>query len=440
MTLLAVSPSPQRALAYRPIRRVAMLVVHSNPLAEPGTGDAGGMTVYVRQLARSLAARGLQVDIFTRADGSAVGESAPSPGVRVVPVPAGPAALAKEELPAYLPEFAGRLGRWVEERGLTYDLIHSHYWLSGRVAAVLSRRWGIPFVHTFHTLGRVKNRRLRRGDVPEPERRLAGEARVIAESNAIVASTTEERDWLVDLYAAHPERIRLVPPGVDHETFRPAPREEAKAALGVAGKRVLAFVGRLQPLKGADIAVRALGHLVAWDRADLSTVRLLVVGGPSGPSGGAERERLVRLVADLGLGSAVEFVPARPHADLPRYYQAADVCLVPSYTESFGLVALEAQACGVPVVGSAVGGLKAIVRHGCTGFLVEPGAAEAFAERSWRILSDPGLATAMSRLAVCSSTEFSWDDCAAELHDLYIASRLNSQEEMPMNYHREETW
>jgi D-inositol-3-phosphate glycosyltransferase len=400
-----------------------MLTVHANPLAEPGAGDAGGMNVYVRQVARSLARRDVEVDIFCRRDGASFPqESSPYPGVRVIQVEAGSPALRKEEIPAHLPEFAANLAAQAEGWNRHYDLIHSHYWLSGRAAAVLGRRWGVPFVHTFHTLGLVKNDRLRMGDTPEPEMRLAGEARVIAEADAIVASTPQERDSLVDLYAAHPERIHLVPPGVDHDMFRPAGRNEAKARLGLSGKHVLLFVGRLQPLKAADIAVRALGHLASWGRAPLDDLRLVVVGSPSGPAGHREPAQLQDLARELGVESAVRFVPAQPHADLPAYYQAADLCLVPSYTESFGLVALEAQACGVPVVASAIGGLRSIVRHGRTGYLVEPGASEAFAERAWRILSDPPLARSMGGLAQCSSGDYSWDRSADSLFDLYAAS------------------
>ncbi|HEY8202094.1 MAG TPA: glycosyltransferase, partial [Actinomycetota bacterium] len=303
-----------------------------------------------------------------------------------------------------------------------YDLIHSHYWLSGRVAAVLGRRWQVPFIHTCHTLGLVKNDRLREGDAPEPEVRLAGEAKVIAEADAIVASTPQERDSLIELYAAHPERIHLVPPGVDHERFHPADRDEAKARLGLAGRHVLLFVGRLQPLKAADLAIRALAHLVAWGRVSLADVRLLVVGSPSGRAGAHQARHLANLAASLGAEEAVELLPARPQAQLPAYYQAADVCLVPSYTESFGLVALEAQACGVPVVASAVGGLRTIVRHGQTGYLVEPGASEALAERAWRILSDPPLARSMGGLAECSSSDYSWDRSADVLVELYAAT------------------
>lgn len=399
-----------------------MVVVHSNPLEEPGAGDAGGMTVYVRQMARALAVRGVAVDVFTRRDGGPWPDEVELyPGVRVVQVPAGAPSLTKEELPAHLPEFTANMASIAGAGGPAYDLIHSHYWLSGRVAAILAARWDVPFVHTFHTLGRVKNDRLRRGDPAEPEGRLAGEARVISEADAIVASTQEEREWLTDLYAAHPERIHLIQPGVDHETFRPADRLEAKACLGLEGKLVLLFVGRLQPLKGADTAIESFAHLVRWGRLAPDGAVLLIVGGASGVAGAVEPERLRMLAAQRGVDQAVRFVPALPHGELPLYYQAADVCLVPSHTESFGLVALEAQACGVPAVASAVGGLRSIVRHGQTGFLVEPAASQAFAERAWRILADPRVAVAMGRLAVCSSGEFSWDRSAAELHSLYTS-------------------
>lgn len=399
-----------------------MLVVHSNPLAEPGAGDAGGMTVYVRQVARALAKRGVEVDIYTRRDSEGTPEETEMyQGVRVIQISAGRPGLAKGDLPPTLPEFTARL---VDKMHVgSYDLIHSHYWLSGRVASIASRRLGIPFVHTFHTLGRVKNSRRAPEESLEPDTRLDGEAKVIAEADAIVASTPAEREWLIDLYAAHPERIHLIPPGVDHELFRPGDVVDAKERLGFSGKKVLLFVGRLQPLKAADTAVRTLGHLIEWGRVSPGEVRLVVVGGPSGESGAEEPERLGRLAAELGVSRAVKFVPAQPQAALPLYYQAADVCVVPSYSESFGLVALEAQSCGVPVVGSAVGGLKTIVRHGQTGFLVEPSSSPAFAERVWRILSDQPLASAMGRLAFCSSGDFSWDRSASELHDLYLAAR-----------------
>jgi D-inositol-3-phosphate glycosyltransferase len=213
---------------------------------------------------------------------------------------------------------------------------------------------------------------------------------------------------------------------VDHELFAPGDRSAARRALGLDRKRVLLFVGRLQPLKAADTAIRSLAHLIEWGRIPTDGVRLVIVGGASGEMGAEEPGRLLGLAVELGVSSSVTFVPAQPQSRLPVFYQAADVCLVPSYSESFGLVALEAQACGIPVVGSAVGGLRTIVRHGQTGYLVEPSSSTAFAERAWRILSDKPLAEAMGRLAVCSSAEYSWQRSAAELHDLYAVTRADS--------------
>lgn len=405
-----------------------MLVVHSDPVAEPGVGDAGGMTVYVRQMARTLAARGLEVDIYTRRDSAGrPGEVTLFPGVVVRQVSAGAPGLPKEEVAAHLPEFTANLAWDVERRGQSYDLIHSHYWLSGKVASILSARWKIPFVHTFHTLGRVKNQWRAQGEPVEPDSRLRGEARVIAEAEAIVASAPDERESLVELYAAHPERIHVIPPGVDHAMFRPAEggaagREAAKGRLGLGGRRVLLFVGRLQPLKGVDTAIEALSHLQAWGRLGPGEAVLLIVGGGSGPGAHREPARLQKMAEALGVADAVRFIPAQPHSQLPGFYQAADVCLVPSHTESFGLVALEAQACGTPVVGAAVGGLRSIVRHGRTGYLVQPGAGGALAERIWQVLSDAPLADSMGRLAVCSSGDFSWDRSGDELYGLYAES------------------
>jgi D-inositol-3-phosphate glycosyltransferase len=450
---VAVADRPAATAPHRSLRRLAMLVVHSNPVADPGVGDAGGMTVYVRQMAARIAARGVAVDLFTRRDrrgGPDVAEL--SPGVTLYQIGAGEPELAKEAIPAHLPEFTANLAAAVEGRGARYDLIHSHYWLSGRAASILAGRWGVPFVHTFHTLGRVKNEGRADGEPVEPESRLRGEARVIAEADAIVASSPAERGWLIDLYAAHPERIHVIPPGVDHTLFRPPPggdRSAARAGLGrllsglraagepgagpvdLAGRRVLLFVGRLQPLKGADTAIEALAHLIAWGRLDPAASALLIVGGGSGPGGAGEPERLAALADRLGVASSVAFVRAQPQAALPGFYQAADVCLVPSHTESFGLVALEAQACGTPVVGAAVGGLRSIVRHGQTGFLVAPGASEAFAERAWRVLSDRPMAESMGRLAVCSSGDFSWERSGAELHDLYVSSARRGEPARP---------
>lgn len=396
-----------------------MPVVHSNPLAEPGAGDAGGMTVYVREVARSLAAMGVAVDIYTRRSEAGDEVAMLSPGVRVIQVEGGPLDLSKEDLPAFIPQFTSNLAEYVELEGLSYDMIHSHYWLSGKVAARLKERWNVPFVHTFHTLGRVKNEALRTGDLPEPPMRLAGEGKVIEEACAIVASTEEERRCLIDLYSAHPERIHLIPPGVDHRLFTPGDKGQARRALGLDPEdRVLLFVGRLQPLKAVDTAIRALADLADRD----PRIRLLIVGGASGLTGSDEPKRLAALAASLGVSDRLTFVSAQPQSALPDFYRAADVCLVPSHTESFGLVALEAQSCGLPVVASAVGGLKHIVQHGRTGYLVSPSSPRAFAERAFRILTDDATQRNMGGLAVCSSADFSWDRSARELKELYSSS------------------
>lgn len=402
-----------------------MVVVHSNPLIEPGVGDAGGMTVYVREVARSLAARGAEVDVFTRRDSEGLPITELTEGVRVIQVDAGSPDLPKEDLPTYLPEFTARLMAMAGADGARYDIIHSHYWLSGRVAAKLSDRWGIPFVHTFHTLGRVKNGRLRLGEQPESRGRLCGEARTIADADAIVASTPDELDSLTTLYSAHPERIHLIPPGVDHSVFSPGDPDGSRARLasrgieGLAGRKVVAFVGRLQPLKSADDAINAVAELISTGRFRDGELRLLIVGGPSGPGGAAEPQRLRALAERLGVGSSVVLIDAQPHTCLPDFYRSADAVLVPSRSESFGLVALEAQASGVPVVASRVGGLRWIVKHESTGLLVDPGDPKAIAEGVWKILSDEALAESMRRSAIASSEEFSWDRSAEELVVLY---------------------
>lgn len=430
---LALESPPEEFTGLRHIRRVAMLVVHSNPLAEPGAGDAGGMTVYVRQMARSLAARGITVDVYTRRDSAAGPECTELfPGVRVIQVEAGSPTLSKGQIPAHLPEFtsnvlraAGSIANLPGENP-PYDMIHSHYWLSGRVASLLKTRWGIPFVHTFHTLGLVKNIARRIDDPPEPESRLHGEARVIAEACAIVASTKEERQSLIDLYAAHPERIHLIRPGVDHVLFRPGDALAARRLLRLPAAKTLLFVGRLQPLKGADTAIRALAALKG-SRSRIGEIRLVVVGGQSGETGKGELQRLKALCLELEVAEAVKFVPAQPQSSLAAFYQAADLCLVPSVTESFGLVALEAQACGVPVIASEAGGLKSIVQHGKTGFLVRPGDAEAFATAAAVVLSNAAAAARMGKSAAARSLEFSWERSGEELHGLYALSNRTSR-------------
>lgn len=366
------------------------------------------MNVYVRQLSAALARSGVGCDVYTRAwspDLAAIVQV--EPGFRVHHVAAGPLdEVAKEDLPALTGEFTeGVLARM--ERGYPADAISANYWLSGVVGHALKHRLDLPLVSTFHTLARVKAE----GDT-DPVQRTRAELEVIGCSDAVLASCTVEAEQIAQLYDADPHRIEIVPPGVDHAFFSPGHRPQARRALGLAGPGpMLLFVGRIQALKGLDVAVRALADVVATSPEAF----LVVVGGPSGPEGGAEVARTRALVDHLGLAGHVRMVPPAPHELLSTYYRAADVCLVPSRSESFGLVALEAAACGTPVVAAAVGGLRTLVDHGRTGFLVEGRDPADFAAHAAQLLLHPQLAAAMGRRAAERSLRYTWSGAASRL-------------------------
>ena len=381
--------------------RVAVLSVHTSPLAQPGTGDAGGMNVYVLQSALELARRGVEVEIFTRATSST---DAPvvrvAPGVLVRNVVAGPfEGLDKYDLPTQLCAFtAGVLRVEANHEPGYYDIVHSHYWLSGQVGWLASDRWAVPLVHTAHTLAAVKNLSLAEGDTPEPALRAVGEQQVVDAADRLIVNTEDEARQLVSLHHAETSRIDVAYPGVDLTTFTPGDKAEARAALGLSlDEQVVAFIGRIQPLKAPDVLLRAA--------AKLPDVRVVVAGGPSG-SGLAVPDGLVSLADELGITDRVTFLPPQSREQLVNVYRAADLVAVPSYSESFGLVAIEAQACGTPVVAAAVGGLPVAVRDGVSGALVDGHDIDDWA-RAIGALLEHGPRT-MSRAAVEHAASFSW--------------------------------
>ncbi|MBA2281493.1 MAG: glycosyltransferase [Acidimicrobiia bacterium] len=393
------------------MRTLAMLSMHTSPLAQPGAGDGGGMNVYVRELASSLAQAGVAVDVFTRRYDDSLAEVVDvEPGLRVVHVPAGPADLTKEELPSAVEAYTA--GVLEHLRHADVGAIHANYWLSGLAGHWLKHELELPLVSTFHTLARVK---AITGD-REPQRRIDAEAEVIACSDAITASCPAEADDLVAHYGADRSRIELVPPGVLHAFFSPGEQAGARAALGLDDDRpVLLFVGRIQPLKGVDVAVEALAAV----RRRRPDALLVIVGGASGADGTGEVERIRALIDALGLADNVRFVEPQPHHLLSTYYRAADVVVVPSRSESFGLVALEAAACGTPVVAAAVGGLRTLVDHGRTGFLVDARDPLAYAAAIEAVLDDPALATLLSKTAAAQARGYRWSTTAARLRRLY---------------------
>lgn len=391
-----------------PVSSLAILSLHTSPLAQPGSGDGGGMNVYVRSLASALARAGVACDVYTRAEHPDQPRVVVvEPSFRVVHVEAGPLTpVPKEALPTLVDGFTGAMLDGIRSCRRRYEALHANYWLSGQVAHRLKHELSLPMLATFHTLARVKSA----AEEPTEAHRAQGELEIVRCADLILASTSEEASQLCRLYAADPERVEMLPPGVDHAIFSPGSKRTARAALGHPGERVLLFVGRIQPLKGLDLAVRCL--------AEIDDATLWVVGGPSGTDGPAELARVRDLAGDLGVAERLVFVPPRPHARLVDYYRAADVCLVPSRSESFGLVALEAAACGTPVVAAAVGGLGSIVEDGLTGLLVEGRDPLEWATNVALLLDDVELAEAMGAAAAARSGRWSWCMTAARLRRL----------------------
>jgi D-inositol-3-phosphate glycosyltransferase len=412
--------------------RVAMLSVHTSPLEQPGTGDAGGLNVYVVETSRRLAAQGVAVEIFTRGTASDLPPATElAPGVTVRHVTAGPyEGLGKDDLPGQLCAFTAGVMRTEARRPPGwYDLVHSHYWLSGQVGWLAAERWQVPLVHSMHTMARVKNHALATGDSPEPPGREIGEAQVVEAADRLVANTDDEAKSLIELYDADPGKVAVVTPGVDLDVFRPMDREQARAATGLPRDAlVLLFVGRIQPLKAPDLLLLAAAELLR-DRPNLrDRLVVAILGGPSG-SGLRAPESLQRLAVQLGLEDNVRFTPPVSRTDLAGWYAAADLVAVPSYNESFGLVAIEAQACGTPVVAAAVGGLRTAVADGVSGVLVDDHDSGHWAKVMGDLLGDEAGRRRLAQGAIAHAATFSWDATVSALLDVYRGAQDEYEQE-----------
>lgn len=431
-----------------------MLSVHTSPLEQPGTGDAGGMNVYVVELSKGLARRGIEVEIFTRATSAERSDADErvelGPGVHVRHVLAGPlSGLSKNDLPGQLCAFTAgvmraeafgafghhdRRGNGLVSAQPWYDIVHSHYWLSGQVGWLVADRWNVPLVHSMHTMAKVKNGLLAAGDTPEPVGRVIGEEQVVAAADRLIANTDTEASELINLYGADPGVVQVVHPGVDLDLFSPLPggprsQAELRARLGLPVEaHLLLFAGRIQPLKGPDVLIRAAAEMLRRDPALRPRLAVVLVGGPSG-SGMDKPTALADLAAELGLlgvpgvPDVVQFRPPMSRAELADHYRAADLVVVPSRSESFGLVAIEAQACGVPVVAARVGGLPVAVADEVSGVLVDGHGSAEWSAALAGLLADPDRRQELGRAAVQHATAFGWDACVEQMLQVYSGAR-----------------
>lgn len=412
------------------VRRVAMISVHTSPLAQPGTGDAGGLNVYVVESARELATRGVEVVIFTRRTAADLPDEVEMfPGVTVRHVDAGPyEGLVKEDLPGQLCAFAAGIMREIAMVPAGhYDVAHSHYWLSGQVGWLVAERWQVPLVHTMHTMARVKNRQLAQDDVPEPPGREIGESQVVDIADRLLANTEREASELVEYYDADPAKVVVVPPGVDLQTFTPGDRDAARDRVGIPRDAVLLlFVGRIQPLKAPDVLVRAAAELLQRRPGLRDRLVVAVLGGASG-RGLAAPDGLRLLGEELGVSDVLHLAPPSTRTQLADWYRAADVVTVPSYTESFGLVAIEALASGAVVLAAEVGGLPTAV--GDAGVLVQGHDPRRWADELLAVLEDPERAATLRSRARPHAEAFGWSSTVDRLLDVYgdaIADRTSA--------------
>ena len=394
-------------------------MVHTSPLDQPGAGDAGGMNIYVVESAERMAAMGVSVDIFTRRHNPDLPDIVElSSGVRVRHLNIGACSATKEELPALIPNLSEAFSKVLENE--KYDVLHSHYWISGKVAMPVAKKFGIPLAHTMHTMARVKNMNLAEGERPEPMIRVQGETQVVAAADALIANTDAEAASLVSLYEACPDNVSVVSPGVDLYTFTAGDgRKAAREAIGLPqDAHILAFVGRIQPHKGPEVLIRAVAEMLSHSPHLRPKLITIIMGGASG-SGLGEVERLKDLVSWLNISDVVRFENPVPRAQIPQWYRAADLVCVPSYSESFGLVALEAQACGTPVVATAVGGLRTAVADGISGVLVDGHDPRAWSSVLARLIQEPQRRVLLSMGAIEHASHFGWDATARGTLDIY---------------------
>jgi D-inositol-3-phosphate glycosyltransferase len=403
--------------------RIATLMVHTSPLEQAGTGDAGGMNIYVVENSIKMAAAGVEIDIFTRADKSGLADAVEiAKGVTVHHLEAGPiSTLTKEELPSQIGALTSAfMNHQSGKPDNYYDIIHSHYWISGQLGWMISERTGTPLVHTMHTMAKVKNLNLADGEAAEPVIRALGEEQIVNNAKALIANTDSEAASLVSLYDAEPDKVHVVTPGVDLQRFTPGHgKSVAREKLSIAPDAImLTFVGRIQPHKGPEVLVRAIAEMVAHTPHLRSKLALVIMGGASG-AGSKEPERIAAIAEVLGVTNLVHFVNPVPRAELADWYRASDLVCIPSYSESFGLVALEAQACGTPVVATAVGGLRTAVADGISGSLVDGHDARAWASVISRLIAEPQRRVHLSMGAIEHASHFGWEATARRTLDVY---------------------
>jgi len=412
-------------------RRIATLMVHTSPLDQAGTGDAGGMNIYVIEAAQNMAAMGVKVDIFTRRTDADIADVVEvSRGVRVIQLNVGPiSGVTKEQLPTFIPALSAEFKKSLSET--KYDVIHAHYWISGKVAMPVAKELNIPLVHTMHTMARVKNLNLAEGEVPEPMIRVQGETQVVAAADSLIANTDAEAASLVSLYEACPDNVSVVSPGVNLKVFTAgAGKAAAREFVGLPkDAHIITFVGRIQPHKGPEVLIRSIAEMVHHSPHLRPKLIANIIGGASGANQ-SEVERLKELVTWLGIDDVVRFAPPVPREDLPQWYRAADLICVPSYSESFGLVALEAQACGTPVVATAVGGLRTAIADGISGVLVDGHDPRAWSSVLARLIQEPQRRVLLSMGAIEHASHFGWDATSRGTLDIYdrvLSERRDAQ-------------